>query len=229
MTLVDYIADRVLVDDGCWPWVGPVHPNGYGAAYLAGGGQTTAHRAVWQALRGPIPDGLVLDHRCHNDDESCTLTTACPHRRCCNPTHLEPVSRGLNSSRGRGAPAKNLAKQLCPRGHEYSHTDSRGWRKCAACMRERKTARRRADGAQPSRRGAAECIHGHPFTPENTRMSNGKRQCRACDLIRLRAFNASRPRKPCARCGGPKEPRRRKFCHSCFPPPELVELEASAQ
>jgi hypothetical protein len=29
------------------------------------------------------------------------------------------------------------------------------------------------------------CVHGHPFTPENTRVdSRGKRCCRACDRIR---------------------------------------------
>lgn len=226
MTLVDYIADRVLLDDGCWPWVGPIHPNGYGFANLAGGARTTAHRAVWQALRGPIPEGMVLDHRCHNDDESCTLTTACPHRRCCNPTHLEPVTRGVNSSRGRGGPARNLAKRTCPQGHEYSHTDPRGWRKCAECVATQQTSRLRAKGVKPSRRGASDCPHGHPHTAENTRISNGKRHCRACDLIRIRAFNATRQRKPCQRCGGPKEPgRARKFCYACFPPVEVPDAQ----
>lgn len=36
------------------------------------------------------------------------------------------------------------------------------------------------------------CLRGHEFTPENTRRSNGKRQCKTCQRLRAR----QRPRAP---------------------------------
>jgi hypothetical protein len=46
-----------------------------------------AHRAVYQHLRGSIPEGADLDHLCRV--------------RCCvNPCHLEPVTTAVNCRRG---------------------------------------------------------------------------------------------------------------------------------
>ncbi|MGH2838441.1 MAG: HNH endonuclease [Thermoleophilaceae bacterium] len=47
-----------------------------------------AHRFFWEQAKGPVPDGLVLDHLCGN-------------RACVNPEHLEVVTRGVNTRRGR--------------------------------------------------------------------------------------------------------------------------------
>lgn len=81
------------------------------------------HRAVYKALVGHIPEGLVLDHLCRN-------------RACINPGHLEPVTIRDNLLRGESFAAKNLAKVVCPRGHRYSHRDSRGDRACRLCLNE---------------------------------------------------------------------------------------------
>lgn len=48
------------------------------------------HRAVYECVVGPVPDGMILDHRCRN-------------RACCNPAHLEPVTVVENTKRGNGA------------------------------------------------------------------------------------------------------------------------------
>lgn len=37
------------------------------------------------------------------------------------------------------------------------------------------------------------CIRGHEFTPENTYIQQGWRQCKACRLIRSREWNAANP------------------------------------
>lgn len=99
------IAERlaVLVDqrgvDECWPWNAATLPTGYGQLAFAGK-RMYAHRAAWEAVNGPVPPGLVIDHRCHNDDSSCP-GGACAHRRCCNPAHLEAITHDLNLRRSR--------------------------------------------------------------------------------------------------------------------------------
>lgn len=121
--------------DGCWLWEGHLNHGGYGLASIDGK-QRRLHRVAYELLVGPIPDGLVLDHLCRV-------------RHCCNPEHLEPVTRRTNTLRGVGpAPAK-AAQSHCVNGHElagdnlYIHPQ-RGTRNCRTCMRE--TARRRRAG-----------------------------------------------------------------------------------
>jgi hypothetical protein len=90
-------------DDECWPWIGYSQPNGYGVRSNHRPGETRlAHRIAYQILVGPIPPGLVLDHVCHTRNPSCQDNDQCPHRRCCNPAHLEPVTRRENIARGNG-------------------------------------------------------------------------------------------------------------------------------
>lgn len=89
-------------DGECWPWTGWTQPNGYGSFGGHESGKTRlAHRIAYMFLVGPIPEGLVLDHLCHTRDPECADNEACPHRRCCNPDHLEPVTRRENVRRGR--------------------------------------------------------------------------------------------------------------------------------
>lgn len=78
----------------CWHWTGSLHTNGYGCH-----AQGQAHRVVYEEVVGPIPDGLDLDHVCHNVDPTCPGGHECMHRRCVNPDHLEPVDRGTNMLR----------------------------------------------------------------------------------------------------------------------------------
>ena len=72
----------------CWPWIGSCFPNGYGA--FKSERMTTAHRAAYELLVGPIPEGLHLDHLCRN-------------RVCVNPAHLDPVTAAENNRRAAAA------------------------------------------------------------------------------------------------------------------------------
>lgn len=68
--------------NGCWVWSGSRDGGGYGMVRI-GGRLLKTHRLVLQ-LRGlVIPDGMVVDHRCHNTS-------------CLNPDHLSVVTQRQN-------------------------------------------------------------------------------------------------------------------------------------
>jgi HNH endonuclease len=61
------LQDRIKVDHetGCWNWIG-IKGERYGVFKPNRRKRIAAHRAVWIALRGPVPEGLELDHLCRN-------------------------------------------------------------------------------------------------------------------------------------------------------------------
>lgn len=86
-----------------------------------------AHRFAWADRRGPIPEGLTVDHLCFN-------------RRCQNPGHMEIVTRSENSRRGarkrwdghvrtppeRGSRPRRRSRGLSPEEKEvYRHVEQR--------------------------------------------------------------------------------------------------------
>lgn len=95
----------------CWEWTAYKLQGygrfGVGGAPKNGGRIVYAHRWSYEALVGPIPDGLQLDHLCRN-------------RGCVNPDHLEPVTSRENTLRGESLWAINAQKTHCPQGHEYT-------------------------------------------------------------------------------------------------------------
>ncbi len=118
---------------GCWDWVRYVYPDkhptiGTGLKRLGNSKKVKAHRVSYEIFVGPIPDGLVVRHKCDN-------------KLCVNPEHLEV-----------GTQRDNLLDKIERGQHNYAH----------------RTA----------------CKHGHPFTPENTRIrENGARRCLACQTL----------------------------------------------
>lgn len=124
--------------DECWPWIASIDPYGYGAFATgrAHGYYGTAHRTAYALLIGPIPEGLTIDHTCHNES-SCIGGVSCVHRRCCNPNHLEAVPRRVNVLRGKGSAAINANKTHCPQGHPYDAANTKrppsGGRRCRIC------------------------------------------------------------------------------------------------
>ena len=73
-------------DCDCWIWTGALDAYGYSSFKLKGKVLKT-HRYVYEKLVAPIPDDLDIDHLCTG------------HRNCCNPAHMEPVTRSENSIR----------------------------------------------------------------------------------------------------------------------------------
>lgn len=73
---------------GCWEWRGNTC-KGCGRIWC-GSCFKAAHRVSWEFVNGTIPEGMFLDHRCHN-------------RRCVNPKHLRVVTQSQNMQHRTGA------------------------------------------------------------------------------------------------------------------------------
>lgn len=138
------LARKINVTETCWLWTGAL-VTGYGSLRRADG-HHLAHRYVYEALVGPIPEGMDLDHLCHNADASCEGGWSCAHRRCVNPAHLEPTTHRQNILRGVGTAARNARKTHCDSGHPLSganlriarRRDGRERRVCVACQTRNK-------------------------------------------------------------------------------------------
>lgn len=115
----------------CLIWLGS-KVTGYGQLRIKGK-LRLAHVVAWEAVNGPVPSGKELDHLCRV-------------HACCEPTHLEDVTRRVNLARGLRAGAlgrMHAAKTHCPHGHEYTtentitskQADGGVHRRCRECNR----------------------------------------------------------------------------------------------
>lgn len=191
------IAQAHETEEGCWPWPHTIW-SGYPSGLRGSGRNKGAHVVSWEAVNGPVPDGLTLDHLCHTNAEACAGGVECPHRRCVNPAHLEPVTHQEQCRR-----KPDYRSPTCPSGHDRAtnttwtwHRDGYFYRQCRACGREKQRVRtcpqcqelpepRPKDCPHPRRpftpRSSPTCGNGHEYTPENTRLDKrGRRVCRRC-------------------------------------------------
>ena len=139
---MDRFWSKVEKTESCWLWKGRLDHKGYGQFDLP---DTTisAHRYSWQHLRGPVPDGLQLDHLCRI-------------RKCVNPDHLEPVTARENIFRGVGLAVKHSKQTHCHKGHPFSGNNvdlvgNRGkyvMRVCVTCRNIRSRGYKAAKRAQ---------------------------------------------------------------------------------
>jgi len=84
---------KVEQSEGCWEWLASRTPQGYGQFVMKSQDgkrrPTTAQRAAWMLLVGPIPEGKFVDHICHN-------------RGCVNPQHLRLATPKQNNENHSG-------------------------------------------------------------------------------------------------------------------------------
>lgn len=144
LTITDIMSLGQRTSEGCLLWPRGTNGLGYGRVRIHGR-LWVVHRFVWTELRGEIPEGITLDHECHNRaarKEKCQVPEGeCPHRRCYELGHLVPREQCDNWSRGnQGGAAIHRAKTHCPQGHPYSgenlYVRPNGERCCRQCRRE---------------------------------------------------------------------------------------------
>lgn len=82
------MTEPIVGDPGCIIWTGSVASGGYGQIW-DGERLRMVHRFAYERERGPIPDGMVIDH-------------ACWERTCVNIEHLRLAT-----------PAQNAASRSC--------------------------------------------------------------------------------------------------------------------
>ncbi len=93
----------------CWPWLGAKYPSGYGVFSVKRRARR-AHRIAYIISRGPLPEGVLVLHKCDNPI-------------CCNPNHLflgtsldnveDRNAKGRQAQGARSSKAKLTAEQVC--------------------------------------------------------------------------------------------------------------------
>jgi hypothetical protein len=88
-SIEEFFWARVEKSPGCWTWTGAQSTLGYGSLKYPGI-VVGAHRFSYELLVGPISEGGVIDHLCHNSS-------------CVNPEHLRVASHTQNMQNRLGA------------------------------------------------------------------------------------------------------------------------------
>lgn len=70
-------------EDECWDWTARKDKNGYACFDRSFKHPDYAHRVAWELTNGPIPEGLLIRHKCRG--------------KCVNPRHLELGTHAENS------------------------------------------------------------------------------------------------------------------------------------
>ena len=148
------IIDRIEPQaNGCW-WY-PALPNKTGYAATRIGWPVTKsekiYRLSWTFYKGDIPEGMTIDHLCH-DPKVCKEGNACLHRRCVNPDHLALVSQSDNSKKT----SRMLSNMThCVNGHSLENniriykTNNQMRKVCKTCSQiQRRDSMRRTRAAK---------------------------------------------------------------------------------
>lgn len=80
------VAARLEQHGDCLLWTGGRNGKGYGSMKVAPHKTALVHRVVYEAMVGPIPEDMTIDHTCLN-------------KLCQSVSHMEVVTRSENSIR----------------------------------------------------------------------------------------------------------------------------------
>jgi hypothetical protein len=127
--------EKVEKTDTCWLWTGATTKKGgegYGQIAISGKIKAPAHRVSYELARGPIQEGMFLDHICMN-------------KLCVNPDHLREVTPKQNSENLPSRSPRNISGH---RNVQWNHIANRwvvyvtsnGVRHYGGCFADREEA-----------------------------------------------------------------------------------------
>lgn len=133
------LLGKVTFTDSCWLYEGMKSHDGYGIMRVGSMRDGTRRQAyvhvfLYEALFGPLPQGLQLDH---------VRARGCVNRNCVCLDHLQPVTSYENTMRGNNFTAVLSRVTHCPKGHEYTEENTYRWarhpqrRACLTCRKNR--------------------------------------------------------------------------------------------
>lgn len=102
--------DRCVLVQGCLVYTGPALPSGYGRVTIQGR-TLYVHRLAYEHAHGPIPQGFLVDHRCHV-------------KPCMNAEHLQLATYSQNGLNRKG-PASHCKSGV--RGVRYQAGYAKRW------------------------------------------------------------------------------------------------------
>lgn len=114
---IEWLRSNTQQAGECWLWLGTRDPKGYGRVRAPN--CTRTHRLAYELVFGPIPAGLVIDHKCRTP-------------ACCNPEHLEAVTSQENTRRGNSL---IYVDGVCPRCGCTKLYRARWGHRCSACLK----------------------------------------------------------------------------------------------
>lgn len=95
LTVEERFWAKVEKSEGCWNWTAGLIEKGYGR-FRVEAKRYLSHRYSFELAHGPIPDGMQVDHVCHN-------------RACVRPTHLRLASNKQNMENLAGLRSDNTS------------------------------------------------------------------------------------------------------------------------
>lgn len=121
---IDSVIKQVTYEPntGCWLWSGALNSSGYGSVTFQGK-TWRVHRLIHTYIVGEPIVAFELHH-------------ICAQKSCCNPSHLEKLTKAQHSAIGYRSKLTH-----CPAGHPYSGDNLLMWsdkhRRCKICQEER--------------------------------------------------------------------------------------------
>lgn len=197
-SLFERFAQYVKVTDACWIWEASKRPPGYGQMGNSCGSPLAAHRVSYWLFKGPLIEGLEIDHLCRN-------------RACVNPSHLEQVPHIVNVRRSSNylGPLEKSCRS-CSRPFMVSRSREKCVASCAACISARKRTVAACQRCGKTRLLISEnticrpCYVYQQFRKRHPGMKQipitcehgivGKAKCRRCQTDYLREYRAVKSR-----------------------------------
>ena len=90
---IERFWEKVEQTDSCWNWKAAKGKGGYGR-FRYEGRLGMAHKFAYELIHGTVPDGMEVDHVCHNTG-------------CVNPAHLRLTTHKQNTENRQGADVDN--------------------------------------------------------------------------------------------------------------------------